>query len=363
VTQAAEWNQWVWIMRFSKKQFSVLGGASKARSYQLIGAAILLALLHTDAAVAGCAAAPAGLVSWWRGENSTADAVGGNNGTIAGTGIVTYGPGVVGQAFVFDGTHRDRVELGNPANLQLQDFTLEAWVKRSSPTVTSFDVLGADGSVCGDGACIIGYGRGGYILAVANDGRLILSRTDIDGVISAPLLTDVNWHHLAVTKAGSTAVFYVDGLPQATPAYGPHEPYTFDDATCSCSAAIAIGSRGDARGGTFYGMIDEPAVFNRALSASEIQSIYAAGSAGICHEPPSILKQPSSQKVTLSRAADGTTWLRGSAVPGRLYIIETSTNLLNWEQIGVTTINGTAAFEFQDTNAPSSMRFYRVMSP
>jgi hypothetical protein len=285
------------------KQFFVLGEASKAVCYHLIGAAVLFATLHTDAAAAGCAPAPAGLVSWWRGEDSTADAVGGNNGTIAGTGTVTYGPGVVGQAFVFDGTHRDRIDLGNPVSLQLQDFTLEAWLKRSSPTITAFDILGADGSVCGDGACIIGWGRGGYILAVANDGRLILSRTDIDGVFSAPLLTDLNWHHLAVTKAGSNAVFYVDGVAQATPAYVPHEPYTFDDATCSCNAAIAIGSRGDARGGTFYGMIDEPAVFNRALSAGEIQSIYAAGSAGMCRESPGILTQPSSQRVTIGQNA------------------------------------------------------------
>ena len=56
--------------------------------------------------------------------------------------------------------------------------------------------------------------------------------------------------------------------------------------------------------------------------------------------------------------------LRGPAVPGAIYIIETSTNLLNWQNIGVTTDNGTAAFEFEDTNAsPASIRFYRVLSP
>jgi len=240
---------------------------------------------------ADCVPPPSGLVSWWRGENSTADAADGNNGTIAGTGTVTYGPGVVGQAFVFDGTHRDRVTVGNPTNLRLEDFTLEAWIKRSSPTVTSFDVLGADGSVAGDGAAIFGYGRGGYVFAIANDGRMILSRTDLDGLISDPLVTDTNWHHLAVTKSGLDAVFYVDGAPQATPAYDHPGPYTFDDATCDCSVAAAIGSRGDGRGGTFFGMIDEPAVFNRPLSASEVQSIYAAGSAGKCvvSNPPPVL--------------------------------------------------------------------------
>jgi hypothetical protein len=164
----------------------------------------------------------------------------------------------------------------------LEDFTIEAWVKRSSPTVTSFDILGADGSVTGDSGFILGYGRGGYCFVIANDGRLGLSRVDLDGIFSAPLVTDTSWHHLAVTKSGSSAVFYLDGAPQATPAYDHPVPYTFDDGTCACGAAAAIGSRGDARGGTFFGMIDEVAVYNRPLSAAEIQAIYTASNAGKC---------------------------------------------------------------------------------
>jgi hypothetical protein len=177
------------------------------------------------------------------------------------------------------------VNLGNPADLQLQDFTIEAWVQRSSPTVTSFDVLGADGSVSGDGAVILGYGRGGYGFGLANDGRMFISRIDLDGLFSVPLVTDTNWHHLAVTKSGSSAVFYVDGAAQPTPPYDHPAPYTFDDVTCTCSAAIAIGSRGDARGGAFFGAIDEVAIYNRPLSATEIHAIYNAGSAGKCTTP------------------------------------------------------------------------------
>ena len=281
-----------------------------------LGIAVCCAVATKVSGPTNCAPTPSGLVSWWRGENSTADAADGNNGTIAGTGTVTYGPGVVGQAFVFDGTHRDRVNVGNPINLRLEDFTIEAWVKRSSPTVTSFDVLGGDGSVAGDGGCIFGYGRGGYIFALANNGRMILSRTDLDGLLSAPLVTDTNWHHLAVTKFGTNAVFYLDGVAQATPAYAHPAPYTFDDGTCTCTAAASIGSRGDGRGGTFFGMIDEPAIYNRALATNEIRAIYNAGGTGKCQEPPVILTQPASQRVTLgsnvtfSVVASGTPQLR-----------------------------------------------------
>src|SRR5205085_6828151 len=42
--------------------------------------------------------------------------------------------------------------------------------------------------------------------------------------------------------------------------------------------------------GTFNGLIDEPTIYNRALSDAEIQAIYSAGSAGkckpVCTPPP-----------------------------------------------------------------------------
>ncbi len=216
---------------------------------------------------------PSGMVSWWRGDGSAADATGRNPGTLTGTGEVSYQPGVSGQAFVFDGLHRDRVDVGNPASLQLQDFTISAWLKRSSPTQTSFDILGADRSECGEGGIIFGYGRGGYGLGLLNNGRLLLSRIDIDVVYARRAIADTDWHHVAVTKRGDKVVFYVDGEPEPEKAYDHPSPYTFD-------TAAAIGSRGDERGGTFFGMVDEVAIYGRALSAKEIQSLGRTGLAG-----------------------------------------------------------------------------------
>src|ERR1044071_6418739 len=84
--------------------------------------------------VSNCTDAPSGLVSWWKAESNALDAAGSNTGTLIGN--TTYGAGRVGQAFVFDGSG-DAVSVGNPANLQLQDFTIEAWVKRGSSSVAS----------------------------------------------------------------------------------------------------------------------------------------------------------------------------------------------------------------------------------
>jgi hypothetical protein len=236
-----------------------------------------------------CVAAPSGLVSWWRGEGSTADAADANHTTVAGFGTFGYGPGVVGQAFVFDGIHRDRVDVGNPINLQLQDFTIEAWIKRSSATDISLDDNNQDGAVAGEGGLVFGYGRGGYGLGLLNDGHLLLSKIDVDGVFSTGVVSDTNWHHVAVTKSGATTVFYIDGA-SASGAIAYTTTYTFD-------TSASIGSRGDARGGTFFGMIDEPSVYGRSLSASEIQAIYRADGAGKCRAPvpPLIVSQPMSQ--------------------------------------------------------------------
>src|SRR5438876_1006045 len=73
-----------------------------------------------------CISSPANLVSWWRGRGNALDQAGVNNGVLAGN--TSYGAGKVGVGFVFDGSG-DAVQLGNPASLQLQDFTIEAWVK------------------------------------------------------------------------------------------------------------------------------------------------------------------------------------------------------------------------------------------
>ena len=106
-----------------------------------------------------CSTPPSGLVSWWRGEGNTLDQVGGNSGTLAGNTI--YGAGRVSQAFVLDGDG-DGVSVGNPPGLQLQDFTIETWIKRGSSSVVSYGSYGI--------GIIFGYGQGGYGLYLDPNG-------------------------------------------------------------------------------------------------------------------------------------------------------------------------------------------------
>src|SRR5258708_7889307 len=133
----------------------------------LIGS-FLLALISNGHAQ--CVPAPSGLVSWWRGESNAFDQLGTNNGTLVGN--ITFGPGKVGQGFVIDG-NGSAVLVGNPPGLQLQNFTIEAWVKRGSASIVSHN--------SGDGE-IFSYGSGGYAFGMDDTGLLFLSKADIDGV-------------------------------------------------------------------------------------------------------------------------------------------------------------------------------------
>ena len=183
-----------------------------------------------------CVMAPAGLVSWWRAEGNAQDATGANPGALAGN--TTVGTGRVGQAFVFDGNN-DAVNLGNPTNLQLQNFSIETWVKRASATVTSLS-----SPTFGN---LFSHGWGGYALGIESNGRLYLSRVGLSSVGIDSAVTDTNWHHVAVTKQGSSVVFYVDGIAYSAPAY---------DTVFAFASSFAIGAQGDDLAASFYGAID-----------------------------------------------------------------------------------------------------------
>jgi hypothetical protein len=198
---------------------------------------------------------PAGLVALWSGEGNANDSVGGNNGTLMGS--TTFAPGKIGQGFEFDGNNGSGVLLGNPAGLQLQDFTIEAWIKRSSASVVSHG-SGGNGN-------LLGCGWGGFDFFMEWNGRLDFDKFGDVYPQYGPFITDTNFHHVALTKAGGTVVFYLDGVAHPVPNYS---------GTFNFTSSIGIGYRPDNGDNSFMGTIDEMGVFNRALSDSEIQTIY-----------------------------------------------------------------------------------------
>ena len=253
-------------------------GNYSAQVINAFGSIVSSNALLTVLPAGSCLAAPPGLVSWWPGRGNALDRAGANHGTL--TGNVSFGPGRAGLGFVFDGSS-DAVRLGNPANLWLQDFTIEAWIQRASASTVS----------SGGAGLILSYGSGGYGLGLDAGGHLFLTRLDVNGVTGGNTsISDTSWHHVAVTKTGSAVVFYLDGL--AYPAL------RYDSGGFTFSTGVVIGARGDSLGNSFLGTIDELTIYQRSLSAAEIQTIHNAGSTGKCTVDPLILfSQPTSQTV------------------------------------------------------------------
>jgi hypothetical protein len=190
-----------------------------------------------------------GLVGWWRGDGDATDATTNGNGTLVGD--TTFGAGQFGQAFSFDGTG-DLVNVGNPAALRVQNFTITAYVKRD------------DVSKSGQ---IFGYGTSGYGFGMFADGTLFLTQSGVGTARSSSLkITDTDFHQVAVTNEGSKVTFYVDGVPElVAPLLSSFNFFT----------NAAIGGRADSADPfwAFQGRIDEVAVFSRALTAAEIQTL------------------------------------------------------------------------------------------
>jgi hypothetical protein len=74
--------------------------------------------------------------------------------------------------------------------------------------------------------------------------------------------------------------------------------------------------------------------------------------------------RPHGAFTAVEHPPNGRVQLRFTAEPGSIYILEASTNLVNWEMIGVGLDHGDGTFTFEDANAAKFLgRFYRVATP
>lgn len=241
---------------------------------------------------------PSGCVGWWRAEDNAVDSVLANDGTLRGE--ATYADGKVGRAFSLDGLN-DGIFIGNPAVLQLQEFTVETWIKRRD---TDFATLGQPFTA--GGLCQFGWDGWGF--AIFDDGHLLLSLVGRSSVASDRAIQDTNWHHVAVCRTNDQVGFYIDGVGEAPKSY----PATFT--FVSPGFQIGAGAVNTEADGSFFGLIDELSVYNRALLPAEIAGIHAAGSAGkSLPESPRIVVQPASQEVVAGTEVTFTVTAAGTA--------------------------------------------------
>jgi len=185
---------------------------------------------------------------------------------------------VDGLAFSFDpenlpwGTYTGIQIADQPAYALTNSLTIEAWVRPR-----------------GDGYYIFfrGDNRPGldpYGLSMQGNNTLLFEITDQNGngaQVGTTAAYNV-WTHIAATLDGGTGTMniYTNGV-LAAQTVTPIRP--FGALSPGNSSGIGIGNLNDGLNNfPFTGDIDELALYNRALTATEVQTIYNAGSAGKC---------------------------------------------------------------------------------
>jgi cysteine-rich repeat protein len=260
---------------------------------------------HPDSyGTCGCSTTATSLVSWWQLEGTAEDTLYyGNDGVVQpGAG---FGPSVVGTGLRHDtGEDGGSVIVPHHASLDLGDagFSAEFWVRGSNdgqPRVLfekSYDdatgkgwafQVDADGQV----AFVVGTGVPGNPAVVDSAGADVFD-PGIFGIYDYGNNGNFGGysqtHHVAGTyhpPGTYHAVLgelrlYLDGELRGTRSISQPVNHALD---------VYIGNSHDPAQQAGFGHIDEPSIYNRALSEAQVREIFSAGRAGKCLPEPGML--------------------------------------------------------------------------
>jgi hypothetical protein len=186
--------------------------------------------------------------------NTVADSSGNNNnGTRSGATWTTAGK--YGGALSFDGVN-DRINISDSNSLDLTTaMTLEAWVRPE--TVSGWRTV-----VLKERTGHLNYALYGSTSSGKPSGEITRSNgsREVTGTAALPLNT---WTHLATTYDGANLRLFVNGNQVAI--------FATTGNILTSSGSLRIG--GNAVWGEYFGgLIDEVRIYNRALTAAEIQA-------------------------------------------------------------------------------------------
>jgi hypothetical protein len=289
-------------------------------------------------------------LAWWPGDGDGSD-IAGTNDALLMNGATATASGLVGQAFSFDGVD-SYVQLPNLIAGQSEG-TVEFWFNVNTWDWTS--------SCCGlwlwssteylpdSGSSFDGMAIGTHPQASATGQLLfgIFANGNWHWANSYLTPQTNQWYHVAATWGSDGIWIYVNGLLAGVDFtyFGPAPTWL----------QYSLLGRSSWPGSVIDGRIDEVSVYNRALSANEIASIYFdAGSAGKCKTPfITIQSQPQPP------SALALTW---PTFVGKTYQLQSTTNVAAgaWSDLGPPLTATETTATNSDLTGPDRQRFYRV---
>ncbi len=175
-----------------------------------------------------------------------------------GTKYITFGYSpqvIVERSINFDGIS-DYLDMENVLNLNASQFTVSAWIKRTSGSLNTSILSKRD----------FAYTEG-YDLKIDATGNVEMSwkNGSTQFITSDTVIPENEWHQVAVIYDGSDATLYIDGVLDIT------KSLTAPTTTNQSFFVAAAGK--DSPTAHFEGNIDEVRVWNTALTADQLHFI------------------------------------------------------------------------------------------
>jgi hypothetical protein len=204
-------------------------------------------------------------VGWWHLNEGTgivtADSSGGgHDGTLTGITNPVWAAGKLGGCLLFD--TQGYVSIADSPDLNIVDsISIEAWINASDQSDYNIWV----GKGINDSYRISTGSYGEAAISFVYGGSDFLTRN---------VIVFNTWQHIVVTydRATTTAILYVDGVAVNT-------DINFNPTVTGNSSSIGIGTSPDLfeYGNSFRGLVDEVAIYNKALTSDEITTRYNSG--------------------------------------------------------------------------------------
>jgi len=207
---------------------------------------------------------PNGLIAYYSFDGNANDKIGSFNGNVQGATLTKGRDNRINSAYAFESTSENYIEFGTGMLSGSGDFSILIWINTTqSPNNTVGRILQQRSSGSS------GY-NGQYMLEVNSQGKIKFN-TYSNGykwnVTSSIALNDGNWHHLTFLQTDNGGKMYLNGNLHKT-------DNSSGRVTLLTTNKTYVG--GDLRDNNrwYSGKIDDIKIYNRALTESEIQTIY-----------------------------------------------------------------------------------------
>lgn len=274
---------------------------------------------------------PSNLVNWWTADGNTFDIYGVTN--LTPYNDLTYTNGKVGLAFRFDGSSAYLTSGGGEI---APPWTVCAWVYRQNAS-------GVSATLMGDGTYAIKLQQYGHTSDVGISKSLVA-----DYYFNAGLTANA-WSHLALVDNGSQIQLYVNGALATSQIYSNGVAIAAPSGLEVPRAYFGADAFSGGPDDYLLGAVDELQIYARALGASEIASIYNAGSAGLVRAP---------EFTSVTNSATGQVKIGLIGQTGKSITVRTSSDLMNWSTLA-TVPNPTGSTNYTDSTA-SPQEFYQA---